>query len=495
MTIEELRARQEEIRGRLQEIDGEYTGRYLAPESDDGQEFERLNDEFEENQRTIDQLEARHARLEQIADRQENREEPRESSVFNTRSSRVQRGDDIYDLSTIRASVGSPEEANRQIRERAVEATEQLSWPELRGGPKEDEIRSHVTRLLKRSDTDDEGQESNFQGSVLAGRILRTCSPTYRRAFKKTLAMQPLTSDEARAMSLANAGGGYAVPVTLDPTIIPTSNLSVNPFRAVARVEQITGDNWNGVSSAGVTAGYAAEATEASDNSPTLAQPVVSTEKAQAFIPYSIEIGMDWGSFQNEMAGLLQDAKDDLEATKFATGSGTNEPFGVLTGATTVLTTASTATYALADLYALDGALGPRFRSRASLLANRAFYNATRAFDTSGGAGIWAQSLPIGTFANGGATDGRLSLGLLGYPTYELSTMTTAVSTTGSLDAILGDFRYFLIADRIGMTIENIPHLFGAANRFPTGQRGLYCYWRNGSKVLDANAFRVLKVR
>jgi HK97 family phage major capsid protein len=73
--------------------------------------------------------------------------------------------------------------------------------------------------------------------------------------------------------------------------------------------------------------------------------------------------------------------------------------------------------------------------------------------------------------------------------------MTTAVSTTGSLDAILGDFRYFLIADRIGMTIENIPHLFGAANRFPTGQRGLYCYWRNGSKVLDANAFRVLKVR
>jgi hypothetical protein len=52
------------------------------------------------------------------------------------------------------------------------------------------------------------------------------------------------------------------------------------------------------------------------------------------------------------MAGMFQDAKDDLEATKFALGSGTNEPFGVMTGATTVLTTAGTATYALADLYA-----------------------------------------------------------------------------------------------------------------------------------------------
>ena len=46
-------------------------------------------------------------------------------------------------------------------------------------------------------------------------------------------------------------------------------------------------------------------------------------------------------------------------------------------------------------------------------------------------------------------------------------------------------------AHRIGLLIGLIPHLFGS-NRRPTGERGLYAYWRNGSKVVDANAFRAL---
>jgi HK97 family phage major capsid protein len=54
---------------------------------------------------------------------------------------------------------------------------------------------------------------------------------------------------------------------------------------------------------------------------------------------------------------------------------------------------------------------------------------------------------------------------------------------------IYGDFSRYLIVDRVGLTVETIPHLFGASQR-PTGQRGLYAYWRNGAKVLDANAFR-----
>ena len=41
------------------------------------------------------------------------------------------------------------------------------------------------------------------------------------------------------------------------------------------------------------------------------------------------------------------------------------------------------------------------------------------------------------------------------------------------------------------MMVDVVPHLFGA-NRRPTGQRGLYAMWRNNSKVLVDNAFRVL---
>jgi len=140
----------------------------------------------------------------------------------------------------------------------------------------------------------------------------------------------------ARAMSLTTTSGGFAVPFVLDPSVIRTSSGAINPYRSIANVVSISVDEWRGVSSTGITATFQAEASAVTDASPTLAQPLVSTEMARAFVPFSIEIGMDWGNFQQEMAGLFADSKDVLEAAKFATGTGTNEPFGVITGATTV---------------------------------------------------------------------------------------------------------------------------------------------------------------
>jgi HK97 family phage major capsid protein len=80
---------------------------------------------------------------------------------------------------------------------------------------------------------------------------------------------------------------------------------------------------------------------------------------------------------------------------------------------------------------------------------------------------------------------------LLRRPMYENSAMTN-ITTVGALFLIYGDFSRFVIVDRIGLTIELIPHLFDTTNNWPTGQRGLYCYFRNSSKVIDADAFRVL---
>jgi hypothetical protein len=68
---------------------------------------------------------------------------------------------------------------------------------------------------------------------------------------------------------------------------------------------------------------------------------------------------------------------------------------------------------------------------------------------------------------------------------------TRLLRRTTRLLAFRTDFSRFVIVDRIGLSIELIPHLFGA-NRRPSGERGMYAYWRNGSKVVDAGAFRVL---
>jgi len=44
------------------------------------------------------------------------------------------------------------------------------------------------------------------------------------------------------------------------------------------------------------------------------------------------------------------------------------------------------------------------------------------------------------------------------------------------------------------MSVELVPHVFGS-NQRPTGQRGLYAFWRNSSKVLVDKAFALLTVK
>ena len=62
-----------------------------------------------------------------------------------------------------------------------------------------------------------------------------------------------------------------------------------------------------------------------------------------------------------------------------------------------------------------------------------------------------------------------------------------AIDFGGTKIAVAGNFKKgFLIADRLGASVEYIPFLFGPANRYPTGQRGLYLYWRTGSTTIGS---------
>jgi HK97 family phage major capsid protein len=293
--------------------------------------------------------------------------------------------------------------------------------------------------------------------------------------------------ESERALSVGTTtAGGFAIPFTLDPSILLSSAGVISPIRQLARQESIVTDVWKGVSSAGVTAAFAAEATEASDNAPVLAQPVIDTAKAFAFVPYSIEVGQDWSSLESELARLFADSKDVLEATAFLTGTGTDAPGGILNiGGTGGLTTtqriqsATTNVYALSDVYSLKAALPARFVGAASWTQHPT--NLDRAYRFVGGNSTEPLIMPT--------RDGNV----LGIPTYEWSTMTATMATTNRI-AIYGDFSKYLIADRIGGTVEIIPHLFGSGNRFPTGQRGAYYYWRVGGGTLVQNAFRYLEV-
>jgi HK97 family phage major capsid protein len=470
--METLEARQSEIKTRLEEIDTEFAGLQLPDET--RAEWNDLNTELEANRDLIAELRSRQARVEELRDRGSTETPPADEKIRwdggGRRPGRVP--DDLFDVPEYRSRTSSQDDLYDAYKEGARRVLETASFPHQRA--KREDVQEHVDRLIDKCGSQD-GEMS------VAERILKTGSPTYRRAFGKTLAGQGLTTEEQRTLSLTSTAGGLAVPYVLDPTVIPTGNGVVNPLREISRVETITGNNWLGVTAGTILAAYSAEVTQTVDNAPVLAQPSLNVEKAQAFVPFSIEIGQDWGSLESEMSSLFSDAKDALEADKFVTGlgHGSNVPQGLLVGGTSVVTTAATATFAVGDLSTVEAALPPRFRPNAKIVTNRAQLNRVRAFDQYGGAALWVQL--------GDGLPGRL----IGYPTYELSTMVSTI-TTGSSILTIGDFSKFLIVDRVGMNVELIPHLL-VTTGYPVGQRGLYCYWRNTAGVLAWQAFRTLK--
>jgi len=339
-------------------------------------------------------------------------------------------------------------------------------------------------------------RSADSNGEV-ARHIVATGNPEYRAAFTKALAgsSDTWTASEAqavqsvRAASLTNANGGFAVPFTLDPTIIDSGTHSVNPFRQVSRVVQITTDSWNGVSSAGITAAWTAEAAEVGDNAPTLAQPSITVHKGSAFVPFSIEIGQDWASMESDIRNMITRAKDDLEGAAFATGSGSGQPTGVITaldGSASEIAPATAETFAIADVYALEQALQARYRSNGSFIANKVWYNKIRQFDTAGGAGLWER---IGA---------AMPMQLLGYNAYESSDMDGVLpnpaASADNFGLLFGDFSNYVIVDRVGLSVELVPHLFATANNRPSGQRGFYANWRTGADSVNDAGIKVLSI-
>lgn len=377
----------------------------------------------------------------------------------------------------------APHEVAAEFRGRALSAIEVMPAAS-------DRIRQAATNIIEQFDDRD---------SRLAQHALITSSPEYVRAWSKLARgeMHLIQPEEAaaverskalaRAMSLTDTAGGFLVPFQLDPTVIVTSDGVRNDIRQAARVVVATGDVWNGVSSGNVTWSFDPEAAEVSDDSTTFAQPSIPNYTARGFVPISFEALQDEQNVTAEVAKLLAGGKNDLEGTKFITGSGSGEPTGIvtaLTGTSSVVTATTDDVFAIGDVYKLQGALPARYRPIASWLANNLIYNLVRAFDQYGGGGFW-------TNLN---TDRPPQL--LGRNALEAEAMDGTITTSGSVHnyaLIFGDLSNFVITDRLGMVVELVPHLFGASRR-PTGQRGWLAWYRTGSDSVNDGGMRMLDV-
>jgi HK97 family phage major capsid protein len=474
MNIDQKRARLEEVRSTLLAI----AERGTDLEGQDAEDWESLNTEFDQLREAIAGHEAREARVAEVRAFAMNpaNVEPASPQVMRKVESQ---GYDIRNMST-QQKIDAARKVNEEFRglnPEQQERVEGLIGGDGDGFDTDDGLASRATEL-----------------------VLRTGRPEYRSAFRKILrdplmGIHTMSDDEkravaeARAMSTTDASGGYAIPFGLDPTFIQIGNGSTNPFRRISRTIT-TGaiDKWRGVTVTEVSASWDAEGSSVSDDTPTWAQPEIDLYKAACFIPASFESMGDLAGLESDLRVLVMDAKDRLEASTHATGTGSAQPWGVVNAlspnAASLVTATTRGTFAIGDLFALSEAIPARWEgSNLAFVSHKNVLNDVRQFGTSNNYYGFTVDLTAGGVP-----------AVLGSPWYTASGVTSTL-TTGTHIAIHGDFqRAYYIVDRLGATMSYIPHLFSTTTGLPTGQGGWYTYWRGGADVVVDNALRLLKL-
>lgn len=482
MKREDILARLAEIRDEAEELDTELRGLSEAEELDETQEarFSELMGEGDGESPFL-ALKSEKEKLQKRLAVLAAADESRNIEVGEQRAPQfMKRTETDIDLRTA---------SRHELRSAALKVLE-TEHKEARNVEVSDRSAGHIEKLVGAYSVAEDG-DVILDGSQVAKRMLVTETPAYRSAFQKALKgkSELWSDDERNAMraaeqSLTNASGGYAVPVLIDPTVILTSGAAGAPVVDLARVEPITNNVWKGVSSAGVAFENLAENTAATAKQVTLAQPSVTAHKIAAFVPFSLEIEGDWPNFAGEMSRLINQAYVDYLAEKTITGTGTIEMFGIVT--------ALDATAGSEIAVTTDGALGPedalklwsnvpeRYRRTSNWLSDVSVESEFR--KNGGDHGLFTVSL---TSEGIGVINGRRY--------YTTDYMTSFDGTTGAANlAVLGDFQNYVIAQRVGMSIELIPHVFDGSG-LPKGQRGYFAWARVGGDSVNDGAFRLLQ--
>ncbi|HEU4571464.1 MAG TPA: phage major capsid protein [Candidatus Limnocylindrales bacterium] len=480
-TVEEYGAAIQSMKDRLNEIQAQFG---VQPLDDDARaEWAAIDQTIKDAEVAKAEAEARLARIADL-DRSPSHREDGASRYSAPQVVARRTPDNLYDIAEYRRRTSSQDAMTSLMVDGAMRAVE--GWVFPHPAATEKGTSEHIQKLLS-APRSEHSIENGWDSGKFAEHLLKTGSPEYARAFGKAIAGLPLTPQEQATIATVGTTttGGYAVPPQLDPTIILTSDGQVNPLRQISTVRQLNvGNTLQLITSAGVSASYGTETAARTPTSPTLGRPAITVVEGSVVIDFSYAAGEDIPNLSAQLAPLIQDAKDALEAEKFVNGqgSGSDEPEGVLAGIATTYNVGTTGDgFDTEDLGRITTRLGDRWEPRARWLAHRAIYTEAERLDRAAGGGSVYRPLAAGEPAN-----------LLGYPRHNSSAMESDFTTDGNRIAIFGDFGQFVIVDKIGLTVELVPHMVDTNGKLVG--RGLLARFRNSSAVVVDSAFRVLTV-
>jgi HK97 family phage major capsid protein len=257
---------------------------------------------------------------------------------------------------------------------------------------------------------------------------------------------------ETRAQGTGNTAGGYMIPPEFRRRLIETQK-TFGSVRAVAEViETETGATlpWPTMDDTANVGAILAENTQVTEQDVTLGQGTIGAYMyTSKLVRVSIQLIQDAGFDVDEwLPRVLGVRLARIQNQHFTTGTGTGQPEGLQTNATSAVTfaTGNVTSVTYDGLVDLVEAVDPAYRAQGSFMSRGA--GAYRKLKSTDGVPMWQPALVAGTPDR-----------LLGYPVIINPDMPAPAASVKSI--LFGDFREaYLIRDVLGIQTMRLTERF-----------------------------------
>ena len=283
---------------------------------------------------------------------------------------------------------------------------------------------------------------------------------------------------EERDNTSSGSAGGYTIPQGFLAELNMRRAL-FNPMRDHARIIQTETGNplpLPTVDDTSTTGSLVAEASASSASDVTFGQVTLNSYTYRTLIKASNELLRDTGiDIQAYLAQLMGDRIGRSESAAFATGTGSSQPQGFVTGASAGVTAASATAITINEVVGLINSLDAAYHPNAKFAMHQSVWYYLLKLQDSLGRNL----IPM-NYAD--PTDRRL----MGFPVILNNSMASSVATTAKTIAF-GDFEQFYIRDAGPLEIRRLDERYADAY-----ETGFLAVGRRDSKVVQTNAIKLL---
>ena len=280
-----------------------------------------------------------------------------------------------------------------------------------------------------------------------------------------------------RAQSTTTTAGGYTIPQGFLAEL-ESRRLFYNTLRGVARVIRTETGNTLPFPTTDDTSNVAnltAENTAPSATDVVFGQVSLGAYKLDSLVQVSNELLRDSGlDLASEIASILGERIGRKEAAFFATGTGSSQPQGVVTGASAGATAATTTTITLANIMSLVNSLDFAYQQGASFMMHQSVWNTILQLADSQNRPLFLDLL------NGNGPR------LLGYPVVVNNNMASSIASA-AITMLFGDFSKYYIRQAGDLEVIRMDERYADAY-----QTGFMVVERVDAKVAQSNAIKKL---